>query len=213
MSVEEVRQRWARFNVFGEGKDHSTKLGATVWYRREILFYYDNPAARIFKFGSKFAAITKPGSGVYAGQGTGVDKNEGRVWDLGMFAPCIGVFSHYEGDFMDAETTHNRNRWLWSKQYGEARQSMYDHRAMDFADKPDQFVTSLIKKLNGINESRMRYSKFFALGWDNYDVESLRSEISLHYHEHADLFNMPSAVAKRERALARRTAKKAFGVT
>lgn len=213
MSQEETRFRWARFNMLGQGKNRSAY--GTLWYRGDTLFSAWMPAARVLRnHEGRVAALYNGMASVGRGLETwnGRVKVDGRSWDFSANTPCVGVFSRYEGDCMPAETLHRRCNFLWNAQFKEALVSYQEEKPSDFASNPDFHVEKVVKNLQNIENARLRYSVFFALGWDPIDTEDYRSDIAEFYHTHADVYNMPKNVEKRERAAARRTAKKAFGV-
>jgi hypothetical protein len=215
MSVEDIRLRWAKWNLQRMGKDRSVFSG--VWYRGDTLFSGYLPAARILfnKDGKSIALNAGLGIGVGNGTGTWVGNKQvkGQDFDMTMCTPCIGVFTRFEQDCMPAETLHRRLHFLWGQQFKEYLTQYKEDKPSNFSDRPDIYTNKVIDNLKRVEDDRRVYSKFFSLGWEKIDVNDWRGEVYDWYRTAADIYNMPQNVNKRERAAARRTAKKAFGIS
>lgn len=209
MSQEEIRQRWAKYNLLGEGKDRSAY--GPVWYRGDTMFNLKRPGARIIKnHKGKFVALSN--GEIHPGMGTGPDKKSGQLFHASHYVACIGVFSQYEGDSMGVPQLHERLNFLFNREFAQELADYREARPADFAENPDFWIRKVMEALSRINNRRLEYSSSFGLNWTSYQPDKWRPQVTEFFITGAQLYNMPSAVAKRERAAARRTAKKAFGV-
>jgi hypothetical protein len=206
---KDVEDQFIRWNVLGTGSDRAVSGNWT--FRRHVLFYQRKPFKRFVSDSQKkpLLFVSNPDS-ASAGPSLIGKAVQYRMWGV----PDIGVRSRFEGDEIGEIELHERNKYLFIAELAAYKDETIRHiSGAELANEGSNVLSPLARNiLAHVGKMYTRwhnYSLTFALGWDELP-EFYRDEIVLEIERKIERYHDPKSVAMRERANARRIAKKAF---
>jgi hypothetical protein len=122
----------------------------------------------------------------------------------------VGVFSRFDGDWLNDANTHERIRWLMLLEMAELVDEHVARLTGDEANKQSTLKTyekSMARKY----ETYESYSRIFGLNWPAAPT-SYRERMVAAIYEKKDRWNDPKSVQRRERMVAKRLAHKVLGL-
>lgn len=204
-SVEDMFIRW---NTLGTGSGH---LVAGNWrFRKTAMYYQDRPYKRFINDAKGVPLMLRrlradePSFKVSPTQAIWNKDVAYQYWTL----PEIGVLSRFEGDMLSEDELHERHKYLFFAELravsDERVRTMPGHALQDEASK----ILALVDRMYA---RYWNYGQTFRLKWPEMP-KMYKEEVIETIRERLKRYHDPKQVAARERAHARKIAKKAFGL-
>jgi hypothetical protein len=199
-------QRFIEWNLAEAGQDHGRYQD---WSYKEFRFFNQHyPIARIVTTAAgEKVRLVKAGSGnSWMGGKLTFFGNAFHTY----YVPDIGVFSPYEGDYLPEPDMHRRQGYIMLQQVRCFAEDKLD--TMNGKKLQERNVASNLQgALQRLYERFDKYSQLFNLGWDPLPI-MYQSELAGEIDRMIRIYNNPKMVQKRERAAARKLAKKTLGL-
>jgi hypothetical protein len=212
---EAIFMRWLKWNARGEGKDRSSSLGGQRYrYIGPILYSHDWPVARLVKDpDGNVVCLTKSGA-----KAKNPPKEAGWTVPprlvLTITVTDVGAFSKFEADVLDDDKLHERMKWLCHLEAQTLIDTALEMSTTTLAAKPKYRSSAggvLLDRELKLQQVYAAYTKAFRLKWPAWPPH-YRSDLSTAIQKRREEYNDPAAVEKRERAAAKKAARKAFDI-
>jgi hypothetical protein len=210
MSEKEIKRRWANWVVNGEGRDRSPISDGgygleRYGYRDKVLYSHQWPVARLVQSPNGWVCLSKTGVRPDVRLLAAGTRNVGSTF---IAVPCVGVYTHLDGDMIDDDKLHERIRWLCHLSAQDVIEKAHTWPgAKLFLGGGDK---ELIGSMGQTSELYDTYDRTFKLGWAAF--RDYAGELDAVLAKRKDGYYSDAEVAKRVRAQARKEAKLALGI-
>jgi hypothetical protein len=200
-TISQCYERWLKFNLQGRGAEHGT--ASNHRYRGSVYYYGDTPAQRIVKRDGRTPVIIQR---FHLGSIPSSYKSDFEV----ISVEDIAVFSKYDGDRLDGQDMHDRQRWMMLNRIN----AFVDEEVGGWSAETCASISTrgrAEKTLNKYLDTYERYATLFNLNWPMLP-HSVRERMMSTIVSRGLRWTDPAEVKKRERASAKRLANKALGL-
>lgn len=207
-AINECRAAFITWNLLGKGKE-SRVLGNYRYYN-SVMYYQNMPSQRFVqaKDGRKHLLVRYMTSAM---PDWAADKGS-----VSLGVPDIAVFSQFPGDWLDdPDEIHGRVKYMMlliaEDVVNQARGLSGEYICKPGRSFRRDTKSTMETRINCQAKNWRSYSDAFRLGWPRFPGLYL-NQLTEIVDEKIKAYNDPASVAKRERAAARKAAKKALGV-
>ena len=206
----QIADRWLKHAVRGIGKDRSSQFGQKFYYVGPIMYSHTWPVGRIVRncYGN-YVLLYRSTTGVY-GNPKEWKSDEGPKLLHHIHVLDIGAASRFPGDVITDEQLHQRTQFLAHLECQDLIEQAEELSGQQLFGGNHPGHKRLAHGMKLALDRYQKYGDAFRLRWDKLPDYAVRLELIIQrrLREYTD----PKAVAKRERVVARREAKIAFGL-